>query len=482
MLRRVVANHVFLRYIIPILLGGWVAFIVCIDPFIAHFYPVEIYGYNLLGLFPYILSSLIIALVLGIPFIFKNFWEGNKLLLAGTVISLQFASVRLLGPIDTLNIFTLLIFTFWLARVFVYKDRIIISPIFILHLGICAFAILSLSSSINPTGTIKGIITILIQVLLVFLLINYLTTKRLILILLNFFFLGVIFSSLIGISQYVIWATLGKVYVLPTGNPSAFWELTPFGFTFRAAGLFEHPNNLSTAVGPGGILMLYFSLSSIFTFRWRLLYFIGFILVATAVLLTFSRSSWLGMGLGCLLIVYFKKPVLLVYLLGTSIILAFTGILQAIFDMLTSFNPGAIDARSFLTKLSFQSIQENLWTGLGAHGFEEYPGNIEDLPVHNTILQSLTDIGIFAMIIFCLMFLLLFIRLFLGAINVKIEKDKVILQGILCFLVVFFTHMQFDMFFYFATTWMYVALIESVILVFDPRRNLLLSRSDNVRI
>jgi putative inorganic carbon (HCO3(-)) transporter len=178
---------------------------------------------------------------------------------------------------------------------------------------------------------------------------------------------------------------------------------------------------------------------------------IGFLASFTAVIFTFSRSSWLSIGVATILIVaiFIKRQEVTpkAWLMGSMIAILFIGVLavvaQPIINRLTKGDDGATDSRIRMISLATDLAIQYPIIGVGPYGFAEaglvlYPpgqketewvpvggkaivpplGRIElatsivpgqkplivPLPVHNKYLLMLSELGIVGLILWLMIF------------------------------------------------------------------------------
>ncbi|OGC73292.1 hypothetical protein A2337_03050 [candidate division WWE3 bacterium RIFOXYB2_FULL_43_9] len=164
-------------------------------------------------------------------------------------------------------------------------------------------------------------------------------------------------------------------------------------------GLFRHPNVLAG-------YLAFLLIMVIFRFPRSRLSFVAFFLGLLALLLTFSLFTWAVVFLTLVLykILPDKKHIMYLYLFGASLI------------MLIPFFPFSSDSASFyrrdsLLGASYRIAGEFPLLGVGANNFTSYVDDYQvtdDIrftqPVHNVFALILAESGIFAFILFLLIF------------------------------------------------------------------------------
>lgn len=214
-----------------------------------------------------------------------------------------------------------------------------------------------------------------------------------------------LFISVLAISQFLLKGSVFDNYLFFGEQP--YSVSTPvitkeffFGVTILPPmGLFRHPNILA------GYLAVMLILT-IFWFPRTKLNLVSFFLGLLSLILTFSIFTWGALFLTLILfkILPDKKHIMYLYLFGTSLIL------------LIPFFPFSSDSASFyrrdsLLGASYRVAGEFPLLGVGANNFTSYVDDYQvtdDIrftqPVHNVFALILAESGVFAFILFLLIF------------------------------------------------------------------------------
>lgn len=238
-------------------------------------------------------------------------------------------------------------------------------------------------------------------------------------------------ESLLGVGQFLTQASFASKWLGMSGYES--WQAgvsvlkNDSGRWLRAYGTFPHPNIFGSYVGAILLLLLgYFSLrKGRIMERWsrRSSWMLSVSLInvlSLGLLLSFSRSAWLGFGVGvCTLafVVFLQKDlgvkkwffkIALVLVVGGAI---FTGMLHEVifprFDGAIIQREASVIDRAVLTYQALEIIREHPWLGVGAGNYtlavmQKYP-NIpvwDAQPVHNIFLLIWAELGIFGLLLF----------------------------------------------------------------------------------
>lgn len=181
----------------------------------------------------------------------------------------------------------------------------------------------------------------------------------------------------------------------------------------RAYGTFPHPNIL------GGFLVLCLAGATTLFLRQKRLILPSLLLAlgASTLVLTFSRSAWLGLG-GFLAILFFKSKFLgtkKVLIAISVIIIAFAVTLIPLRQLFASRTPEsssteslAVTGRIWLAEKAITFTRERPLTGIGIGSFiirlAEREGQYNFVePVHNIPILIISELGVFGFIIITLM-------------------------------------------------------------------------------
>ena len=290
----------------------------------------------------------------------------------------------------------------------------------------------------------------LTQILLIFLIFVILKPKPS--TILSSLVIGAAVQGIIAIAQFTLgWTPAFKWFGLASKSA---WELGPgvvetiSGRWLRAYGSLPHPNILGGYLAAGLLGAIHLLLHVKKSNRWWL--WPSLIIISQGLVLSFSRSAWLGFGVSALLLIIFalkdrivfKKLILLLILV--AIIFAFNfAILQDLF-LSRLGSVGRLEAISITereTQIEFAMRAIKLhYLGLGVGNYTHWlqriyplePGYIYQ-PVHSHYLLIWAELGWFGIISFVLSLLLLF----RSKIKAKLEhKHAPFIALLVCFLAI----------------------------------------------
>ncbi len=228
-------------------------------------------------------------------------------------------------------------------------------------------------------------------------------------------FISLMFFSLIGIDQFLIGHTVGGVLYwlgernFTTSTPGiALVNITGQNF-LRVYSTFPHPNALAGYFGVSFILLFLVDL-----FNGDRKNLLGLVLICICFLLTFSLSALVGVAVVLFLVSLRKKVKVLkkVTILIFVLIISGSLLMPIVSDGIVSnahFNKN-ISERFNLATVSGKIITQYFWFGSGLNTFtvamtKVRPTTVSSWllqPVHNIFLLSLSEVGIFGLLLLTL--------------------------------------------------------------------------------
>ena len=271
-------------------------------------------------------------------------------------------------------------------------------------------------------------------------------------------------SSIIAIIQEFLFLEWGIILVpgASSVHTELLLELTSFGVLLRSPAFCAHlPHQLAS--------LLSFCIPSLFfllisqqkiILKSKRLAFVSFFFMNIALLLTFSKSAWIGSVLGIILAILLYKPR---YLLHFSLIaiagLAFlitSGFLKDIFQALYAELKlgGDLSDRVFLIKYGLQRFLNHLWIGRGINLSFFYAPTVLKWPIHNGFVKALTEVGLIGFGIYILIIIFFVLKL----LTTKNIFAKVLLSGLFGYLI----QLQTEPFFFNPNFFLIIALIGAL--------------------
>lgn len=204
-----------------------------------------------------------------------------------------------------------------------------------------------------------------------------------------------------------------------------------FQNTVRLKASFSHPNNFSAYLAmviPLSLLKCYEKKS------W--LYFLMLPILLWAMVLTYSRGAWVGLGAALTVfgIIKDKKMVLLLIVLLFVALLTFP-------EVMTQRIKDIFDFKNITTQMRFESWKEGwslfLQKPILGHGLKTFSTLLNEGYAHNCYLQILAETGILGLLSFLWLLSTAFIRFFKA-------RQSLTSLGFLCSLTAFSIHAASD--------------------------------------
>ncbi len=281
--------------------------------------------------------------------------------------------------------------------------------------------------SVSPRTSLNmGLVTVVFVVSAVVLQ-NAITTRRALDTLVGFVVVGATVVALIGIYQYIFRA----------GYQSAAWIDSDMfsGITFRVPSTLDNPNMLGQffllTIPLGGACLLRAK-----TWGMRFFYLVCCGLMCITMILTFSRGAWLGLLFAGAIFFLFLNPKL-IWLAPFALIVLYFVLPETVIARFTSIGDMGDNSTSYRVYIWMGVIEmlKDYWLwGIGpgdvafnmVYPLYSYSGIVAP-HTHNLFLQIITDVGICALVIFCVI-LFQYFRTLCAAIRRKDSWDSRILQ------------------------------------------------------
>jgi hypothetical protein len=443
--------------------GVVLAFWACLDPMVSNYLGIDFFPYVLSVI---LASAFIIALLLLSRI--KSLWDEREYFaITFAIVMAQFSGISF-GRVDLLELSILFLVGFWFIQSFVETERKIqVSPLYFFIFGLVFLSVLSLINR-PPLG---GFVSIGEKFILFFIIVDMMRRTRTLMKISNVLIWLGLFSAVVAIVQFIVYKTSGYLLTIgaPTEDPTTFLKPTPFGVMPRVTAFFPNPAGLNDYL-LFSLSVSLFALTSSRMLKSRLFYMIASLLMATAIILTWSIMGLIGLTIVALLFLYIYRPSLsiqysCVFLL--MIILAqVTGLLEWGYRNMEKFTTAAGSIRIELLELGMESLDRNPVIGLGIQNFQNFSGNyfpegpyIYKYPVHNAFMQMSTELGIFGGLIFLGIVAFIFMRI-ITALRSNIMEVRWVFKGFLLGFIAIVFHMMTEPMAYEGTLWLIFGLIE----------------------
>lgn len=170
----------------------------------------------------------------------------------------------------------------------------------------------------------------------------------------------------------------------------------------RLTSIFEYPNALALYLAP--LLGLFFILwHRSFGFVNRKILLVGLVVMALALILTFSRGSWIALLLALVIPMVLRQPWKIKAVIIVAVVLL--SLIPQIRQRLTLVDPSST-VHVDLIKIGLEEVKNSPFLGNGLSGFRTtltdrvYGGEILNYP-HNVVLNFWLEMGLLGLLAFC---------------------------------------------------------------------------------
>lgn len=378
------------------------------------------------------------------------------------------------GPLDTSDIVFGIITILWLVNV-ITSERYDIhgSPLNFLNLTLLFFAVFSVINGGLPaifamTVLIKAVVTS-------FFIIDILRRKEWIVYFIKALFVITTISAIIAIIQEIVFYTTGFILAMYDAKfIKLILEQTPFGTFLRVPAFTSMHMFLANFLVTSLLIGFNYFLYSYDTInpREKRLVIIAMSLTAVALILTFSKTSMVGFTFGIMISVFIKWHtrsihfLMLILLLGPIIYL--TGLSDTIYEKFWNQLElmGDLGNRVELLRRGIEGcIHKHPFIGAGIGMGKKYTQDIYGWGVHNAFVRAADDIGIFGLFVFIGLFIYSYARIIAALTIVEEPKDRAFLTTLIAGLTAYLINIQFQPDFLSYYNWVFVAFIESSVIV-----------------
>ena len=286
------------------------------------------------------------------------------------------------------------------------------------------FSCLSLINALFPAHTFFELFRMFVGVMIFFYMANHVKDRRNIKLVVGALVLGLIIQCLIAFAQKL---TGGGLNLLVLGEREVMvYHAIGRSILGRVGGTLGHPNTFAHYLEflIPVILALVFSKTGK---RFRMFFFIVFLMGLAAMVLTFSRGGWLSISLAIayMLYVLIRKrkvknlvPMIVAIVMVATMMMIFA--LPVISHRLTQDDYGTAFSRITLMEVAFEIIRTHPLIGVGLNNYvdvmrdydttEEKVTFVYPAPVHNIYLLLASEVGILGLLAF-IWFVLSLLRL-----------------------------------------------------------------------
>ncbi len=418
---------------------------------------------------------LLIGILLGLAYMVlpvKLFALGLMAFL-GLVLSVYDIQIALWAGVFLLPFFPnslLLIYMYFLLFLYIYKS-IVEKPgklqVNKLIFGIFIYFIVILISTITSSdfkGSLRDLAIHMAGMSLAFVFVNTVDTKEKLNKILTFLVASASLVSLYGLYQYVVGVEMDAAWVDVKNNPDV---------RVRVYSVFKNPNILAEyliMIIPISVALFWYN-----TGFWKKMLFLGTTLInVLAMLLTLSRGGWLGFAASALTYILLVDRRFLLLSIPAALGIVYL-LPQTILNRLLSIantNDSSSSYRFKIWQISTEVIRDNWLVGVGFGyipfkiAFGKYTRTMPTQHAHNTILETLAELGVVGFLAFIFFLFLIFKYAILSRRDSEDKYLNLMMAGVVSGLVAVLTHGLVESVLYLPkiiiSFWLLIALILTI--------------------
>lgn len=462
------SNHWFTIAILAV----FSATLVAMDPLMSNVFPRSLWNALHLGESPFRISLLIFTALLLLSAIVKGLSKlGNyqAIFLVLIVISIQLGGFNS-GPIDILDIMTLLAFMVWLMVRLMNPSAELVFPGLMFFGTALLIMDLPYMATMSITSFIIGFIKFSKTLLLAFMVINLVRNEQAIRLVIRAVIIVAVISALIGIAQSMLYLFSGITLTLMDDLESAY-KPTPIGYILRASALCPNAQFLSSFLLITIPLVLWklFDIKQKGTGKWIVL---ALLIIVSGLILTWNFGAILAASSMIVLFPLLRWPRYGIHIVIGLILLAGIAYYTGLLELAYTFTLGdkgvykGVHVRHSLMVIGFETLQRNSWMGTGMGGFSYFTQHINGWPVHNAGVQTWVELGLPAFILFITMNLVILTQLLI--LGLRGDEDqhmrfRILALGLIGLIQLMFSEPYMNS----QIIWFYLAFSQAAILVYS---------------
>ncbi|HEX9794493.1 MAG TPA: O-antigen ligase family protein [Planctomycetota bacterium] len=282
----------------------------------------------------------------------------------------------------------------------------------------------------------------------------------------------VMVAACIGVTAAIAQTILSYVVGYPVTFHTGAYNVVVTGFgTFpRCTGLMQHPNHQSNALSAVAVLVLWLATQPRrrLTPARRAQYAAIYVYLCIGVLITWSRSGWLALGVTSMLIPFLRWPRFIPGFLavgGAAAVGAWTsGFAATAYKTVHDFNASSADFRWHIDHIAIQAFLEKPIFGQGVTQIMNYY-NPYHLQVHNSYLQAFSELGLFGVATLLLFGCTLAWRMAERLRNARHPADREWMIGLSLAAGITLVQNMFAMFLWIKFLWALLAIMETSVTI-----------------
>lgn len=436
-------------------------------------------GKNLMKLFPYEVTMLVLAMVpllLGVVALFRYcILHSERAFIFIFLLGLHVTALTDMGRLDLSEFALVFFFLVALVRSLNRFRKMVFTTLDFINFLFAAAVFLS---SVNG-GVVIFLSSTLTMVKFALILINFtnsLRTRDDIVFTLKWFVILTVISSIVAIGQEIIYAST-KVAVVGMVNKTALRLMfqEEFGTTLlRVPAFFGSYKSFSFFLTTSLLVLFHYSIyNRPFKTRERALIIMAALLMIVALGLTFSNDGFIALLIGLLLSLVVWRPRYILHLgaAGMLLVVLITalGYWETLGDkLMAELRYGEQRMRVQLLRDGLEGfVHRNHLVGAGVTNAKKYTGHFFGWPVHNSIVEAADDTGAIGLLAYLALLIYPFARLVRVNLTVRDMSDLWIARGLLFGFISFFVALQFHPFYLEKFNWLMITVIQMFVIIHD---------------
>jgi len=479
--------HINITKLAGLLLGCLFGIITAFDGYLsdvaAKQINLSILNKNIFKLFPYETTLLFLFCILGTVILIKLVSycvvNSERSFLFLFIIGLQSIALSYIGRLDFSEAALIFFFLVVVMKSLTRVKQAIFTGLDLVNL---LFAAAVLLSSVNggPLIFLSSSFTMVKFILIILLVVNFIKSRDDIVFSMKLIVIVTTVSAIIAIGQEILYLLTGLplVGIVNKATLRLMFE-EAFGTTFlRVPAFFGSYKSFTFFLNTALLIVFnYYIYNRPFKTREKILLFFSFIIMSTALLLTFSNDGFLSLFIGIIFSVLIWRPRLVIHfsLLTMSLIVIIT--IFSYWDNI--YNSLNAELRYGEQRVRVQTMKDgitgyfhrNQLLGAGVTRASRYTGHFFRWPVHNSLVEAADDTGIVGLFAYLGLLGYSFFRLLRTNLTVVDESYKWIARALLFSFISFFISLQFHPFYLEKFNWLLISLIQTFVLAFDQRNS-----------
>lgn len=463
------------KKITPILIGIIAGIIIIIDPWVVNYS-----NFVYLKKIPYLITVVCflgaILLFLAYRYYDKVIENISYIVLAGIIIGDQMKGVtRGFNIADITLIVALLL---WLIKHFVYnQDTFEITGLHMIAMALLTAIMLSMVNSGMSSATL--FIKSLRNFCGLFIITQTITDKGKCKFFIKILLIVTTLSAAIGIFQEIFYRHTGMIVPKPHHVSLAVLleKTSHYGSMLRVPALVSSQQDFANILGIAlgiGLTLLLFPDTGIF--KRKIYLAVSLLLMSLALVLTFTKGVWLAFMLLAYTVLYFRKPAYGLHLVLLSASLSVVGYYAGAFNKLSHYISSQLSHKTDISE-RLGMISETMQNIFAQHpllgrGIGKSPlllANVYGWPPHNTFAQALCDVGILGLSIYVSLYVYILVKYYFIFINAEKGEDKILITSLVMGFLSWLIYSHFSPFFMQFSTWMYIGVMGSGIMIFSKK-------------